>query len=51
MNEGFVIALVLRPLVLFVLLLLIYPIKLLVEKKMPQGRLKSLLLRRIGGSR
>lgn len=41
-------ALVIRPLVLVLLLLAAYPARILVERCMRPGRLKSILLRRVG---
>ena len=46
--EPWAIALLLKPLVLLVLAVLVfYPAKLAVKKWLPEGKLRSLLLRRI----
>lgn len=42
-------AMALRPLALVLILAAIYPVRLLVERRMKPGKLKSILLRRVGG--
>jgi hypothetical protein len=46
--SNFAWAMVVRPLVLILLLLAVYPFRIWVERKMKPGRLKSILLRRVG---
>jgi hypothetical protein len=41
-------AMALRPLVLLLVLAAVYPFRIWVERKMKPGKLKSLLLRRVG---
>lgn len=46
--SNFALAMVVRPLVLVLLLIAVYPFRIWVERRMKPGKLKSILLRRVG---